>query len=61
MEVYHDLRKINPALKTVFMSGYTEDNNIQDVVATDENTLFVAKPYQISDVVDKVSKLLAKN
>lgn len=61
LEVYHDLRKINPALKTVFMSGYTEDNNIQDVVATDENTLFVAKPYQISDVVDKVSKLLAKN
>lgn len=61
VELYHELRQLNPNLKIVFMSGYTSNAELDLILHQDENTLFLQKPYQISDVVDKLAKLLAKN
>ena len=61
IEIYEELKKINPNQKIIFMSGYSEDSRLDRILATDSNTQFIAKPYQINEVIDKVSKLLAKN
>lgn len=61
IEIYEELKKINPNQKIIFMSGYSEDSRLDKILATDSNTQFIAKPYQINEVIDKVSKLLAKN
>ncbi len=61
IDLYNELRAKNSALKTVFMSGYSGNAALESVLQQDENAVFIAKPYRIADVVDKVGKLLAKN
>ncbi len=59
--VYHVLRGISPCAKVVFMSGYNEDTVLNDILQNDNNAVFISKPYQIPDILDKVSRLLGKN
>ncbi len=61
VEVYRELRQKSPELNIIFMSGYTEDQNIQEILTEDNRTQFISKPYRVSEIVDKVSKSLAKN
>ncbi len=60
VDVYHELKKINPDIKVVFMSGYTRDAQINDLVEKNKNIEFINKPYAAADVVEKLAMLLAK-
>lgn len=60
VDVYNELRQINPDIKVVFMSGYTRDAQINDLVEKNDNIEFINKPYAAADVVEKLAMLLAK-
>ena len=60
VELYRKFRKINPKLKMVFLSGYSKDERVDEIVAKDKLTEFMAKPYKAADVVEKLAILLAK-
>ena len=60
VDVYNELKKINPDVKVVFMSGYTRDAQINELVEKNENIEFINKPYAAADVVEKLAMLLAK-
>lgn len=60
VDVYNELRQLNPGIKVVFMSGYTRDAQISELVEKNENIEFINKPYAAADVVEKLAMLLAK-
>ena len=60
VDVYNELKEINPDVKVVFMSGYTRDAQINELVEKNENIEFINKPYAAADVVEKLAMLLAK-
>lgn len=61
VEVYKELKSINQDVKVVFMSGYSKDNDIEDIMRNDSNVNFISKPYMIADVVEKLLSMLAKD
>lgn len=61
ISLYHKLRHQFPKLKIIFMSGNHPDDSLQNLLSSDNYTAFLHKPYQISDVLDKVQALLGKN
>ncbi len=56
-ELYEKLLKINPHLKTIFMSGYTE-NAIAHHGVLEAGTNFIQKPFKPNDLVQKVRQVL---
>lgn len=59
-EVLEKLRRINPDVKVIFMSGYDKDNAVAEMVERDEKLGFINKPYRMVDCQQKISKMLAK-
>ena len=51
------LKARNPALKTIFISGYTEDTFRHDV-AENADIHFMQKPFTMTDLLKKVKKVL---
>lgn len=60
LEVYDELKNINPEIKVVFMSGYTKNAQINTYVDNNDKVEFINKPYMVADVVKKLAILLAK-
>lgn len=60
VEILDELRRINPEVKVIFMSGYDKDNIVAEMVKADENLAFINKPYTMADCQQKISKMLAK-
>ncbi len=58
VEVYRKLLLKNPKLKAIFMSGYTQDQEVNKIVEENHNTAFVKKPYSIQELRDKLAKML---
>ena len=58
VEVYKKMLLKNPALKVVFMSGYTQDKDVNKIVEKNPNAAFVKKPYSIQELHDKLAKML---
>lgn len=58
LELYKEMKKIDPKIKVIFMSGYSEDNGIEKVLKNDVNTRFIKKPYNISELEELVLELL---
>ncbi len=56
-ELYERLLGINPDLKALFMSGYTEERVIKQRMSG-ENTDFIQKPFQLLELAGKVRALL---
>lgn len=54
-ECFQELKKIDPDVKVVFSSGFSENNEIEELTKNGE-TAFVAKPYLFKDL----SKILAE-
>ncbi|HEX2101680.1 MAG TPA: ATP-binding protein, partial [Candidatus Synoicihabitans sp.] len=52
------LSELNPKLKTLFMSGFIEDQSIQNAIL-DPSVMFLAKPFSTAELAEKVAKLLA--
>ena len=55
IDLYLELKKINPNLKCIFTSGYS-NNNFADI--DDKNIFFLEKPYSIKDLYDTIHKFL---
>ena len=49
------LSENNPAMRVIFMSGYTEDSVLRPGVVSD-NVLFIQKPFKPSDLLFKVNQ-----
>ena len=58
VEVYKKMLLKNPALKVVFMSGYTQDKDVNKILEKNPNASFVKKPYSIQELHDKLAKML---
>ena len=58
MEVYEELKKINPEVKVVFMSGYANDSKINQLVKSQKHIEFVRKPYMIKEITSKLLRVL---
>lgn len=57
-EVIVELRKINPAVKVVIASGYTEEE-IFELMGDDVPNAFISKPYTQKDLLATIKKILA--
>ncbi len=56
-EVYEEIKKIRPDIKTIFASGYTADI-IQKKSAIEEGMDFILKPVSPKDLLKKVREVL---
>jgi len=56
-EAYEEMRKGNPGLKVLFMSGYSADAGHESFVLT-PGTPFLPKPYTPSGLARKVREVL---
>ena len=53
-ELIQEIRKVNQEIKVIFMSGYAK--NIINNELLDQNTKFVAKPFNYADLLKKAQK-----
>src|SRR3954468_1010318 len=54
-----EMRKRNPNLKIIFVSGYAEDAFDKSVLRDDEQFAFLPKPFALSALVEKVKQTMA--
>jgi DNA-binding NtrC family response regulator len=57
IEVYRELKKINPAIVAVFISGYPS-HVIDTNMVHEEELTFIAKPFIINEFLEKIRELL---
>lgn len=57
MEVYHEIKKINPYIKVIFISGYSREV-IFDKGIDDEEFNFISKPLSLIPLLQKVREVL---
>ena len=60
VEIYDELRQINPGINVIFMSGYNKDNEVLGLIEKNPNAAFISKPYTVTGCQEKISKMLAK-
>ncbi|MBM4055955.1 MAG: response regulator [Planctomycetes bacterium] len=58
---YDDIIRIRQEIKTIFLSGYSEDEVIDKKMMKNKNVLFLKKPVLPSILIDKVIGLLEEN
>ena len=59
-ETFYELKKINPSVKVLLMSGYTESIDVQEAIR--EGALgFIQKPFNIAQLADKISEAAEKH
>ena len=51
------IKKLNPKMKIIFISGYTEDS-FRNSLAQDSEVHFLAKPFNLKDLASKVKEVL---
>ncbi len=56
-EAYNEIRKFNPDIKALFMSGYTA-NIIQQDAATEQDIPVISKPFTSSELLKKIRETL---
>jgi DNA-binding NtrC family response regulator len=56
-ELSYKLEKTNPGMKTLYISGYT-DNAIVNHGVLDEGLAFIQKPFQPEELIKKIRELL---
>jgi len=49
--------KINPEIKVIIASGYTDSNKVKEVLEHGAAG-FISKPYRLTDMLDTLRKLL---
>ena len=57
-ELYKRLLATHPGLKSLFMSGYT-NNAIVHHGVLDDGVNFIQKPFAMNDFAEKIKKILA--
>lgn len=56
-ETYQRLREVNPGIKVLLSSGYSENGQAQDILAAGARG-FLQKPYDLYAVLRKVREVL---
>ena len=56
-EVYIEIKKVNPDIKTIFISGYSS-NIIDTMITCEKKLIFIAKPFIIDEFLAKIRELL---
>jgi PAS domain S-box-containing protein len=51
------LKKINPAVKVLFSTGYSQNEKVNEIMTLGVSG-FIQKPYQVNDLLSKVRKIL---
>ncbi|MCK5074915.1 MAG: hybrid sensor histidine kinase/response regulator, partial [Calditrichia bacterium] len=59
-ELADQIKKINPKIPILFMSGYTNGTIVHDGIL-DQETEFIQKPFTPAALTGKVRKVLDKN
>jgi DNA-binding NtrC family response regulator len=59
MEVFKKFRQINPKIKAILTSGYSSD--IPEDEYDETSFSFLQKPFRITELVEKIKKLLDKH
>jgi PAS domain S-box-containing protein len=59
-ELAEQIQVMRPGMKVLYMSGYTEDSAISDVLARDQ-AVFLKKPFRLERLVDKVREVMARS
>ena len=58
-EVYKEILKINPSVKVIFSSGYSDaDDHNLEIDVKNENTTLMNKPFDIKTLTEKVNSML---
>ena len=57
-ELYEELRSINPSVKALFISGYSLNGTIPELLGN-SRTDFLQKPFSMESLIRATSKLLA--
>ena len=57
-QVFHELKRTDPEVKVLFISGYCEGKTIRDLLAND-HTGFLQKPFSITKLLEAMAGLLA--
>jgi CheY-like chemotaxis protein len=55
--MFHALRKINPAVRSILTSGFSDTGTVQTLL-NDGAKLFLQKPFQQDELIDAVRKVL---
>ena len=58
-ELTKKIREINPAVKVLYMSGYTDSDIVNQDIA-DTNAEFIQKPFTFNSILQKIQDLLNK-
>ncbi|MEC9491128.1 PAS domain S-box protein [Flexistipes sp.] len=56
-ELFHQMQKVYPEIKTLFISGYSE-SNIQEEKNKSSNIFFLQKPFDIKSIGNKLKEIL---
>ena len=60
MEVYHEIKELNPDIKALLSSGYT----VEDIPASidkDLNINYLQKPFSISELINSITNIMGNN
>ena len=57
-ETYNEIRKIQPAIRALFMSGYTDDI-LSSTGILEDNLNFISKPFTVNALLQKTREALA--
>ena len=58
-KLFHELRKRNPTIKMIFVSGYAEDA-FEDDMPDPDTFDFLAKPFTLKQLVERVKETMAR-
>jgi len=58
-EMLHEIRKIKPGIKVVFISGYSADV-MREKGILEEETDLITKPFKKDDLLRKVQEMLGR-
>jgi DNA-binding NarL/FixJ family response regulator len=56
-EAYYEIKKIDPGIKALFMSGYTDDI-LSSKGILEDNLNFISKPFTQNELLQKIREVL---
>ena len=60
IKAFREIRKINPQIPVIFISGYSEVKDLQPILANEETVGFLAKPFSNQSLIKLILKFLSK-
>jgi len=58
IEIYNEIKQIDPGLKVIVSSGRTQDSTVDELLDAGVD-MFLAKPFSVLELADDVAKLIS--